>query len=122
MAIINVMISIPLANQWGAVGAAVGTAFSLLIGNGLIMNIFYHKALKIDMKYFWKQILRTWKGFVIPAFFAVIIMKYIVFENLKVFFISVFAIAIVYCISILLFSCNEEEKSLIFGMIRRKRR
>lgn len=121
MAIINVVISIPLANKWGAVGAAMGTAFSLLIGNGLIMNIFYHKGLQINMKYFWKQILRTWKGFVIPAFFAVIIMKYIVFENLKVFFISAFVFAIVYCISIFIFSCNAEEKLLILGMIRRKR-
>ena len=64
IAISNVAISIPLAAKWGAVGAAMGTAISLLVGNGLIMNIFYHKVLRIDMKYFWSEIAKTWKGFV----------------------------------------------------------
>lgn len=122
IAISNVGISIPLAGKWGAVGTAMGTAFSLLIGNGLIMNIFYHRVLKINMRYFWKEILKTWKGFLIPSILAVFIMRYVVFENIKIFFISAFIFTIVYCSSILFFSCNEEEKSLIFGMIRRKRR
>ena len=122
MAIGNIGISIPLAGKWGAVGTAMGTAFSLLIGNGLIMNIFYHRVLKINMKYFWKEILKTWKGFLIPSILAVFMMRHVVFENIKIFFISAIAFTVVYCISILLFSCNEEEKSLIFGMIRRKKR
>ena len=122
IAISNVGISIPLAGKWGAVGAAMGTAFSLLIGNGLIMNIFYHRVLKINMKYFWKEILKTWKGFLIPVILAVFMIRHVVFENIKIFFISAIAFTVVYCISILFFSCNEEEKRLIFGMIRRKRR
>ena len=122
IAICNIGISIPLARKWGAVGAAMGTAISLLIGNGLIMNLFYHKLLHIDMKYFWKEILKTWKGFLIPAILAAFIMKWVVFENLKIFLLCAFMFAVVYCVSILTFSCNREEKELIFGMIRRKRR
>lgn len=119
IAVSNVAISIPLAGRWGAVGAAMGTAFSLLIGNGLIMNIFYHKVLRINMIYFWKEILGTWKGFLIPMVLAALIMKYVVFENLKVFLISAFIFTVVYCVSVLKFSCNEEEKNLVFGMIRK---
>ena len=122
IAINNVGISIPLASKWGAVGAAMGTAISLLLGNGLIMNLFYHKALHIDMKYFWKEILKTWKGFLFPTTLAVLTMRYVVFKNLEVFLISAFIFIAVYCISILTFSCNEEEKRLIFGMIKRKRK
>ena len=122
IAICNVGVSIPLASKWGAIGAAMGPAVSLLIGTGLIMNVFYHKVLRIDMKYLWKEILKTWKGFLIPTILAMFIMRYVVFENIKIFLISVFIFAVVYCVSILFFSCNEEEKSLIFGMIRRKRK
>lgn len=122
IAISNVGISIPLASKWGAVGAAMGTAFSLLIGNGLIMNIFYHKVLHIDMKYFWKEILETWKGFLIPTILAVFIIRRVAFGNMRIFLINAFVFTVVYCVSILIFSCNEEEKNLIFGMIRRKRR
>ena len=121
MSIGNVGISIPLASRWGAIGAAMGTAFSLLIGNGLIMNMFYHKVLHIDMKYFWKEIARTWRGFLIPTMLAVIIMRCVVFTNIIIFLICVFIFTVVYCVSILIFSCNEEEKSLISGMIKRKK-
>lgn len=120
IAICNVGISIPLASRWGAMGAAMGTAVSLLIGNGLIMNVFYHKVLHIDMKYFWKEIFKTWKGFLIPALLAVFIMRCIVFNNIIVFFVTALVFAIVYCISVYCFSCNKEEKHLIEGLIRRK--
>ena len=122
IAISNVGISIPLASNWGAVGAAMGTALSLLIGNGLIMNIFYHKVLRINMIYFWKQILKTWKGFLPPTVLAVFIMHYVEFKDLKIFLASAFVFIIVYCASVLIFSCNEEEKKLVLGIIRRKRR
>lgn len=122
IAISNVAISIPLAGKWGAVGAAMGTAFSLLIGNGLIMNIFYHKVLHINMKYFWKEILKTWKGFLIPTILALLITRCVAFDNMRIFLINAVIFTVVYCVSILTFSCNVEEKKLIFSMIKRKTR
>ena len=121
ISIVNVGISIPLAVKWGAVGAAMGTAFSLLIGNGLIMNVFYHKVLQINMKYFWGQIAKTWKGFLVPVVLAIFIMRCVVFDNMLIFLVSVCIFAVVYCVSVFLFSCNDEEKNLLVGMIRRKR-
>lgn len=122
MAVSNVGVSIPLASKWGAVGSAMGTALSLMVGNGLIMNIFYHKVLKINMKYFWKEIIKTWKGFMLPMILAMFIMRYVMFENIKLFLLSALIFVIVYCASVFLFSCNEEETSMILGLIRRKRR
>lgn len=120
IAISNVGISIPLAAKWGAVGAAAGTAISLLVGNGLIMNIFYQKVLRINMKYFWKEIAKTWKGFVLPAILAVFIMRYVKFETVTIFIFSVIVFAAVYCVSIFLLSCNAEEKQIIVGMVGRR--
>ena len=121
IAISNVAISIPLAAKWGAVGAAMGTAISLLVGNGLIMNIFYHKVLRIDMKYFWSEIAKTWKGFVLPALLAVFIMRYVRIDSLVLFVFSVIVFAAVYCVSVFLLSCNEEEKRMILSMVGRRR-
>ena len=122
MAVSNVGVSIPLASKWGAVGSAMGTALSLMVGNGLIMNIFYHKVLKINIKYFWKEIIKTWKGFMLPMILAMFIMRYVMFENIKTFLLSALIFVIVYCASVFLFSCNEEETSMILGLIRRERR
>ena len=113
MAIANVIISIPLANSFGAIGAAMGTAISLVFCNGLIMNFFYHKVLKINMIYFWKEILKTLKGMLIPIISAGIIMRFVKFTSLTVFFVSIIVFAVVYCASVFAFSCNREEKDMI---------
>ena len=122
IAVSNIGISIPLAIRFGAIGASMGTAFSLFIGNGLIMNIFYHKVLKIDMKYFWKEIFKTFKGLFLPIVSAVFIMRCIPFENITVFFISAFVFIIIYCTSVIVFSCNKEEKNMLIGMIGKIKR
>ena len=122
MAIGNVLISIPLASRFGAVGAAMGTALSLLVANGLIMNIFYHKVLKIDMKYFWKEIFKTFRGLVIPIITATLIMRFFPFKNMWVFFISVCIFMVVYCTSVFTLSCNNEEKNMLLSIIGKIKR
>ena len=122
MAIGNVLISIPLASRFGAVGAAMGTALSLLVANGLIMNIFYHKVLKIEMKYFWEEIFKTFRGLVIPIITGTLIMRFLPFKNMWVFFISVCIFIVVYCASVFTLSCNNEEKNMFLSIIGMKKR
>ena len=43
----------------GGIGCAISISAALLIGQGLIMNIYYHRIQKLNMIEFWKQILRT---------------------------------------------------------------
>ena len=81
--------------------------------DGLIMNFFYHKVLKINMIYFWKEILKTLKGMLIPIISAGIIMRFVKFTSLTVFFVSIIVFAVVYCASVFAFSCNREEKDMI---------
>ena len=122
MAIGNILISIPLAKRFGAVGASMGTALSLAVCNGLIMNVFYHKVLRIDMKYFWKEILKTIKGLIIPIVTAILFMKFVEFKNMAVFFISICAFIVIYCVSVIVFSCNRQEKNMLLGMIGKVKR
>lgn len=53
----NVAVSILLIPRWGCIGAAAGTALSLLLGNVLFMNWHYGRCLRLDMKLFWREIL-----------------------------------------------------------------
>ncbi|MGM9550805.1 MAG: lipopolysaccharide biosynthesis protein [Clostridia bacterium] len=122
MAILNIFISIPLANRFGAVGASAGTAIGLVTANILIMNVFYHKALKIDMKYFWKEIFKTFKGMIIPVIAAIVIMRCVPFKNMAVFFISICVFSVIYCTSVVALSCNNEEKRMLMDMARKVKR
>lgn len=56
IATFNVIMSIPLAKNYGGLGAALATAVSLIVGNIIIMNIYYHRKVGIDIARFWKKI------------------------------------------------------------------
>ena len=66
MAIGNFAMSWFLAQEYGAIGCAVGTAVSLVLANGLMINIYYHKRCDVDVIVFWKSILRSLCG-ILPA-------------------------------------------------------
>lgn len=117
MAIANVMISIPLAAEYGVIGVTIGTMLSVLFGNGIFMNIFYHKALKLNMLFFWREILKTWKGFLLPVIVGILIKKYVQFESISTFVLFVILYAAMYCLSIFFFSCNKDEQRLIRNLL-----
>ena len=66
MAIINVFISIIFAKMWGATGAALGTCISLVICNIILINIYYHKVIKLNVIRFWNNMIRQSIPFIIP--------------------------------------------------------
>ena len=118
MAVGNTLISIPLAKAYGAVGSALGTAVSLVVANGLVINIYYQKGMGLNMGYFWKSILSLSKGMVIPALVGVFIMKGVTFDRLLPYFLMIAAYTAVYCSSMWLFGMNGEEKQLVLKPVR----
>lgn len=56
IAVLNIIISIPLAKLYGGIGTAIGTAIALVLGNIIVMNIYYYKKIHIDIPEFWKEI------------------------------------------------------------------
>ncbi len=51
-------LQIVLARRYGGVGCAIAVSGALLLGQGLIMNIYYSKRQGIDIGRFWKEIFR----------------------------------------------------------------
>ena len=119
MAIINVALSIFLCQKYGAIGAAVGTAISLVVANGFAINIYYHKKCNIDVLLFWKNILRILFALVIPILSGVLIVKYIDLYSVwnLILFIGIYTI--IYCVSVWLFGMNKYEKDFISKPIRK---
>lgn len=54
--ILNIIISIPIIKIYGSIGTAVITAIFVFIGNVFALNIYYHKALSLNMILYWKKI------------------------------------------------------------------
>ncbi len=58
IAVLNIAASIPLAKMWGGLGCALATGVSLVIGNVIIMNIYYHRQIHLNIPMFWQNIMR----------------------------------------------------------------
>ncbi len=112
IAIANVAISIPLVKHYQGVGAAIGTAISLILGNIFIMNWHYHKRVGINIIYFSQQIFRIFPSLIIPSIFGLVIHRYLDLNNLIIFTAGAISYFIVFSLSIWFLALNEYEKSL----------
>lgn len=81
VAFINVLVSIPMAKAFGAVGCAMGTGVSIGV-NIIFMEFYYARVCKLDTKYFWSNIVSLGKGLVIPILIGFIIFKFVATDQL----------------------------------------
>ncbi len=56
IAALNVALTIPLVRLYGVVGAAIPTGGAYLLGNGLILNLYYHRRVGLDIPRFWRAV------------------------------------------------------------------
>ncbi|MDO4261046.1 MAG: oligosaccharide flippase family protein [Eubacteriales bacterium] len=119
MAVCNVFISIPCITLWGARGAAVGTAVTLILFDCIVMNIYYHRSVGLDMAYYWGQILKF-----VPAFIPIVLLE-LLFQRL--FPTEGFAALIgqgcaymaVFAVSMWKLGLNDGEKRLVTAPLQR---
>lgn len=113
IAIFDVIISIPLTKYFGGVGAALGTSFGQVVGNVLIMNIYYHKKIGLNMKYFWSQIIKFLPAFIVPTIAGILIYKNVDLYNPITFLIFGMVYVVLFFMSMWCFGMNQYEKDLI---------
>ncbi len=111
MSLLNVIVSVILVNKFGMTGAPIGTAIAFVVGNGIIMNIYYYRIIGIDVLKMFKEIFsRTWLCIIFSALCSfplnflfceyswfTLIIKLLLFSSILFF-------------SILLFGLNNSEK------------
>lgn len=112
-AFIDVIISFPLAYQFGGMGCAIGTAGSLILSTGFIMNRYYAKKIGLDIKGFWLSILSMSKGFVGLLIAGFAIEYYLQFSLSWSHFVILCVIdTLIYAVIMYNFAMNSYEKGL----------
>ena len=122
MAIFNIIISIILAKQFGAVGAALGTSISYLICNIILINIYYYKVIKLDIIKFWKEILLMLIKYLLLIIIMVLLMNNIIMPTIYKFIIFGSIYTILYLIISYVFVFNDYEKELAKSVCKKFRR
>lgn len=113
IAILNVVMSIPLTKIYGGIGTAMGTAVSLILGQCIILNIYYHKKVGINMIEFWKNILRMSIPIVFVALFGIGLNILIVSNSILILALKIILYSIVYVLIMWFFGMDNYEKNLI---------
>ena len=119
ISILNIIITIPLVQKYSGIGAAIGTAISLTLGNTVIMNVYYHKRIGINMIRFWKNILVM----TIPVLVSLCLgigMNYIIdFNKFVLIPIGILLYSLIYALLMWYFALNNYEKQLFLSMVSR---
>ena len=113
MAVVNIIISLALVRPFGAVGVAFGTAVSLVVAHGFLMNWYYHRHLGLDMIAFWKGLASLARGAALPAAYCLVCgLTLDLFQPLW-FFAAGAGLVLVYALSMWRWGMNGSEKDLV---------
>ena len=118
MAIINFIVSILLCRRFGGIGCAFGTALSIIIANILIMNIYYHRSLKLNMIRFWKEELSFVPCIVALAVVGVIINIWIPINSYIMLLLAGLIFVVIYFVVLWIFSLNIDEKNMVKSILK----
>lgn len=113
IAIANVISTYLVVPTMGIIGAALCSCVSYLLGQGIVMNVYYHKVTGLDIPLFWKNIL---KMAIVPGVMLVVglfLMKYIVLDSWLTFFAGVVIYTGIYALLMYRFAMNDYEKDIV---------
>lgn len=111
IAILNIVISIPLARKYGGVGAAIGTALANFIGQIMTMNFYYWKKIGIDIPAYWKRFVSFMLPFAIISAGVYYLVSKITF-TFPTLILAIISFTIIYMVYAYTFT-NEEEKAYV---------
>ena len=119
IASVSLVFQILLSKKYGGIGCAISIAGALLLGQGLVMNIYYHKKQELDVLHFWKEIL---KMSVVPII-LILISNYLLpnfaLDSWAKLCAAIGIFAVVYIPLFWIFSMNRYEKDLFIAFFKK---
>ena len=117
---INILITFLLVPRFGIIGAVIGTAFSMIFGYGLALNLYYHFKIGVNMITYYKK---TYKG-ILPAVILALIpgalINYFIPGKSWLLFILEAAVYCVFYATIIYFiGMNKGEKEYVRALINK---
>ena len=113
IACVNVAASVFLIDRWGVIGTCMGTLFASLLGHGLFMNVYYHKRIRLNIWFFWKEMARWYPAVAVLTAASIWIVGRMEMSGWLDLVLGILAYTCVYFVLILLFGINTEERAFL---------
>lgn len=117
--VINIAISIPLGKLFGGIGCAAGIAFALVCGSIIIMNIYYHRQIHLNIARFWREIMIMTVPVAITFCICAVISKSIVGNGVSAILINAIIYTIIYVPMVWFMGMNDFERKLFASPFRK---
>ena len=112
IAIGSLFLSVPLAKMYGGIGCAVATALALILGQVIIMNIYFKRVIHLDIPRFWGEIGKMSLAPVFLGLFGYSVVNQFEMDNLMTFLFGVLIWGLVYLVAIWRTGMNDYERDL----------
>ncbi|MGL4424687.1 MAG: lipopolysaccharide biosynthesis protein, partial [Cetobacterium sp.] len=113
IAIMNLVMSVLFVKEYGVIGCAIATGISFVLGQIIIMNIYYKVRIGLDMIKFWKNIIKMSIPLLISMMLGTLLNIYLVKISYFNLFLKASIYTAVYTILLLIIGLNSYEKSLV---------
>lgn len=120
-AVCNTIITVLLCKKYGSIGCAIGTAISLIAIQGIAVNIYLSKKVKLNIKSFWINMLKILIGIVPPAILGIFYMIFFAGQGFITMCIGIIIYSLVYVVSIWFLSLNRYEKDGLLNYVYRNK-
>jgi len=119
MAIFNLILSIFLAQQYGAIGAAIGTAIGQIVCNIILINVYYYKQIKLNILKFWENIFKMIIKFLPITLIVIIFICISGFSGIYKLCIGGILYMFLFSLVSYFFVMNDYEKQVIKKVIKK---
>lgn len=113
IAIANVISTYLIVPYRGVIGAALCSCISYLLGQGLIMNLYYYKVTGLDIPLFWANILKmaVWPALMVVV--GLVLNRFLVIDHWMTFIAGVVLFTLLYILLMYCFALNDYEKNIL---------
>lgn len=115
ISLISLVFQIVFAEYFGAIGCSMAIGGALIIGQGLIMNIYYQKRQGFDIIKFWQEICKILIAPIFYTIISIVVSNYFIMQNIMELLLGIIIFSILFIPLIWRFCMNEYERHLILN-------
>lgn len=119
IAVIALAFQIVLAKKYGGIGCAVAVAGALILGQGVIMNIYYSKKQGLDIAKFWKEIMKMSIVPIVLSAISIFVIRHFEISSWSKLILAILMFCAVYVPLFWFFSMNKYERGLLSAPINK---
>lgn len=121
IAAVSLVFQVLLSKKYGVIGCALAIGGALILGQGIVMNIYYYVKQRINIPDFWRQNLRQLITPIIITIIGLLTKPYFDYSKITVLCAGIVIFTVIYFPLIWFFSMNSYERGIIISPIKKLR-